>query len=55
MACSFALISALSLHKLGVLIYNNSTTNVLDVHNSLRVMFVNYHITNSTSDSWCVV
>ena len=53
MACSLALIWCAKTAQ-GVLISKNSTANVLHAHSS--VLVINYHITNSTSDSahWCV-
>ena len=53
MACSLALIWCAKTAQ-GVLISKSSTANVLNAHSSALV--INYHITNSTSDSahWCV-
>ena len=53
MACSLALIWCAKTAQ-GVLISKSSTANVLLAHSS--VLVINYHITNSTSDSahWCV-
>ena len=53
MACSLALIWCAKTAQ-GVLISKSSTANVLNAHSS--VLVINYHITNSTSDSahWCV-
>ena len=53
MACSLALIWCAKT-ALGVLISKSNTANVLNAHSS--VLVINYHITNSTSDSahWCV-
>ena len=53
MACSLALIWCAKTAQ-GVLISKSSTVNVLNAH--ISVLVINYHITNSTSDSahWCV-
>ena len=53
MVCSLALIWCAKTAQ-DVLISKSSTANVLNAHSS--VLVINYHITNSTSDSahWCV-